>query len=122
MDVFRRFFQHVVDLCEDAGLIRGKEVRVDAAKVAGNESMYSLVLLEECRLYRNRASPSTYDRPSSRKISLTDPDGTAMSTRDSRTVLGYQDHYLVYGGKTRIVMHCLLTPGDVRGVTVRTSM
>jgi hypothetical protein len=36
-----------------------------------------------------------------------------MSTRDGRTVLGYQDHYLVDGGKARVILHCLVTPGDV---------
>jgi hypothetical protein len=37
----------------------------------------------------------------------------AMSMRDGRTVLGYQDHYLVDGGKARIILHTLVTPGDV---------
>lgn len=41
--IFRRFFEHVVDLCEDAGLVWGKEVLVDATKVPGNASMESLV-------------------------------------------------------------------------------
>jgi transposase len=173
LDLFRRFFEHVLDLCEAAGLIWGKEVLVDATKVPGNASMDSLVprlkevvhdhlvelfddgheaversqeegaatltstankpqllhpegsagepeqaatrwdLLEECRLDPNRASPSTYQRLSSRKISLTDPDATPMAMRDGRTVLGYQDHYLVDGGKARIILHCLVTPGEV---------
>lgn len=33
--------------------------------------------------------------------------------RDGRTVLGYQDHSLVDGGKARLILHCLVTPGDV---------
>jgi hypothetical protein len=33
LDIFRRFFEHVLDLCEDAGLIWGREVLVDATKV-----------------------------------------------------------------------------------------
>src|SRR5947209_6855616 len=41
--IFRRFFEHVVDLCEDAGLIWGRELLVDATKVPGNASMDSLV-------------------------------------------------------------------------------
>ena len=36
-----------------------------------------------------------------------------MTTRDGRTVLGYQDHYLVDGGKARIILHAFVTPGDV---------
>jgi hypothetical protein len=70
-------------------------------------------LLEQCRLDPDRPAPSSYERVSSRKISLTDPDATPMAMRDGRTVLGYQDHYLVDGGKARIILHCLVTPGDV---------
>ena len=43
VDVFRRFFEHVVDLCNQAGLIWGKELLVDATKVRANASMDSLV-------------------------------------------------------------------------------
>lgn len=35
--VFRRFFEHVLDLCEEAHLIWGREVLVDATKVPGND-------------------------------------------------------------------------------------
>jgi hypothetical protein len=70
-------------------------------------------VLEECRLDPGRPAPSSYERLSSRKISRTDPDATAMSMRDGRTALGYQVHYLVDGGRARIILHCLVTPGDV---------
>jgi hypothetical protein len=33
--------------------------------------------------------------------------------RDGRTVLGYQDHSVGDGGRARIILHCLVTPGDV---------
>lgn len=36
-----------------------------------------------------------------------------MSMRDGRAVLGYQNHDLVDGGKARIILHSLVTPGDV---------
>jgi len=172
LDTFRRFFEHIVDLCEADGLIRGREVLVDATKVPGNASKDSLVprlkevvddhlvelfddghraesgsegdaesaastadappllhpearpelaqetakrwdVLEECRLDPDRPAPSAYERLSSRKVSRTDPDATAMSMRDGRTALGYQVHYLVDGGRERIILHCLVTPGDV---------
>lgn len=41
--VFRRFFAQVVDLCQDAGLVWGKEVLADATRVPGNASVDSLV-------------------------------------------------------------------------------
>jgi hypothetical protein len=36
-----------------------------------------------------------------------------MQLRDGRTVLGYQDHYLIDGGTARIILHAFVTPGDV---------
>jgi transposase len=148
LGVFRRFFEHVVDLCQEAGLVWGKEVLADATRVPGNASMDSLVprlsevvdnhlvalfgdttpadaneatrddpgrwnLLEECRLDPSRPPSGPYHRLSDRKVSRTDPDASAMSMRDGRAVLGYQDHYLVDGGKARIILHSLVTPGDV---------
>jgi hypothetical protein len=40
--VFRRCFEHVVDLCAQAGLIWGREVLADATRVPGNASMDAL--------------------------------------------------------------------------------
>jgi transposase len=149
LDVFRRFFERVVDLCQDAGLVWGQEVVADATRVPGNASTDSLMprlrevvddhllalfrgdgvpddagdmtpddsgrwdLLEECRLDQGRPPSGPYRRLSDHKISRTDPDAAAMSMRDGRTVLGYQDHYLVDGSRARIILHCLVTPGDV---------
>jgi transposase len=149
LDIFRRFFEQVVDLCQEAGLVWGKELLADATRVPGNASMDSLVprlrevvddhlvalfagdaapdsvddsapdapgrwdLLEACRLDPHRPPSGPYRRLSTLKISRTDPDAAAMSMRDGRTILGYQDHYLVDGGKARIILHCLVTPGDV---------
>ena len=36
-----------------------------------------------------------------------------MRRRDRRTVLGYQDHELIDGGRARIILHAFVTPGDV---------
>ncbi len=41
--MFRRFFEQVVDLCQAAGLLWGKEVLADATRVPGNAAMDSLV-------------------------------------------------------------------------------
>jgi transposase len=147
---FRRFFEHVVDLCVDARLVWGQELIADATRVPANAAMDSLVprlravvddglvaifdgdevptgddgdevstagwkLLDECRLdpQRPATGASGYERISSQKISRTDPDATPMRLRDCRTVLGYQDHYLIDGGRARIILHAFVTPGDV---------
>ena len=43
VSIFRRFFDAVVELCQQAGLIWGKELLVDATKVQGNASSDSMV-------------------------------------------------------------------------------
>jgi len=42
LPLFRQFIEHVVDLCDQAGLIWGKELLVDATKVRANASMEQL--------------------------------------------------------------------------------
>jgi transposase len=41
--IFRRFFDHVVQLCADAGLVWGEELFFDATKVRANAAMASVV-------------------------------------------------------------------------------
>lgn len=169
LPIFRRFFERVVELCRQAGLVWGQEVLADASKVRGNAAMNSLVprlaevvdghlvplfgaevkveetepgvageaprllhpemavvepaeigdrkrrwdLLEECRLDPDRPLSPGYQRLSARKVSRTDPDATPMTMADKRVALGYQVHYLVDGGKARIILHALVTPADV---------
>jgi hypothetical protein len=149
LPVFRRCFEYVVDLCEEADLIWGTEVLADATRVPGNASTDALVprlhavvddhlvelfdvgmctgqtindttaeptrwnLLETCRLDPQRPPSGPYRRSSDRKISRTDPDAAAMHLRDGRTVLGYQTHDLIDGGKARSILHAFVTPGDV---------
>src|SRR5438105_4793889 len=43
LPLFRRFFEHIVQLCIDAGLVWGKELFFDATKVRANADMDSLV-------------------------------------------------------------------------------
>ena len=43
IDIFQRFFEQVVDLCQEAGLVWGRELYVDATKVGANADLDSLV-------------------------------------------------------------------------------
>ncbi len=43
VDVFQRFFERVVDLCQEAGLVWGRELYVDATKIKANADIDSLV-------------------------------------------------------------------------------
>jgi hypothetical protein len=169
VEVFQRFFETVVDLCQEAGLVWGRELYVDATKVEANAGIPSLVprfyydatahvadlfadelaptgtaaaavsdlprdimrlptepgaedvrseahrrwsLLEERRLDPHREAAWGYERTSAWRVSPTDPDATPMRTKHG-TALGYHDHYVVDGGKGRIVLAALVTPADV---------
>lgn len=159
--LFERFFEKVVDLCQEAGLIWGRELFVDATKVRANADVDSLVprfsheakthvadlfagegsavasagndlppgivrlpseggdgppageppwrLLEERRLDPTRPALEGYQRTSAWRVSPTDPDATPMQTRTG-AALGYHDHYLVDGGRARIILAALVTP------------
>jgi len=45
-------------------------------------------------------------------MSTTDPDATVMHHKDGGPRLGYQTHYLVDGGKARIILNALVTPAE----------
>ncbi|MBA2597726.1 MAG: transposase [Chloroflexia bacterium] len=49
-----------------------------------------------------------------RRVSTTDPDATPMPLGDGHTRLGYQDHYLVDGGRARIILTALVAPAEVQ--------
>lgn len=70
-------------------------------------------LLEECRLDPARPAAPGYERKSDRQVSTTDPDAVAMKARGERAVLGYHNHYVIDGGKARIILNALVTPADV---------
>ena len=172
VDTFARFFERVVDLCQEAGLVWGREPYFDATKVRADAAVASLVprfaheakahagdllaedppnaaiaaaatdaapadgllrppsrdgtsgtetgqvidrpwdLLAARRLDPNRAASGTYQRTSDWRVSTTDPDATPMRV-EGGTRLGYHDHYVVDGGKARVVLAALVTPADV---------
>ena len=170
LPIFQRFFAHVVELCQRAGLVWGKELFFDATAVRANADADSLVprwyaeakahlddlswseppstareagadaptparlpfsgsvadeaqlaatndaawkLLEACRLDPERPpGRGGYQRRSRQHVSTTDPDATLLRTKEP-TRLGYHDHYVVDGGRARVILDALVTPADV---------
>ena len=173
--VFRRFFEAIVEQCLAAGLVWGKELYLDATKVAANASLDSLhprfaveahlahlfaaaedkgdggegsagptegsdeapmrlpvALTKEapgegaadgaqrhdwigCAGRPNRNTRGgTYRRTADYRVSTTDLDATPMPIGDGRTHLGYQDHYVVDGGRARIILTALVAPAEVQ--------
>ncbi len=183
VDIFRRFFEQIVEQCQQAGLVWGKELYVDATKVKANASLDSLkprffveayltdlfgAETEELPDETDQHTPQTeavsnepveqeetliptqlpvslsqeehealsqrnaarhdwvehlgaqnrsvtgrcYQRIADLRVSTTDPDATIMLHKDG-SHLGYQTHYVVDGGKSRIIMNVLVTPAEV---------
>jgi hypothetical protein len=63
---------------------------------------------------QDRAFESGYrERTSDWRASRTDPDATPMTRSKGTTRLGYQTHYVVDGGKARVILGMLITPSAV---------
>ena len=60
------------------------------------------------------ATSGAYRRTADFRVSTTDPDATPMLHGSGRTRLGYQDHYVVDGGKARIILAALVAPAEVQ--------
>ncbi len=204
VEVFRRFFEAIVDQCQQAGLVWGKELYVDATKVNANASMESVkprfavdAHLRELFATKGKEEPpadgepslppseagtspagaigvemtpgnqgqalptaaceptvvvpvplpallddavredltrtngqrhdwtlqvgkpdrevirGTYRRMADFVVSTTDPDATVMRTKGEGRHPGYHTHYVVDGGKARIITAVLVTPSEV---------
>ena len=55
-----------------------------------------------------------YRRTADFRASPTDPDAAPLRPRGAGTRLGYHDHYVVDGGKARIILTVLVTPAAVQ--------
>jgi transposase len=181
VEVFRRFFEKIVEQCQQAGLVWGKELYIDSTKVEANASKDSLKArfaveahlatlfepeaqepaqetehtpspeaassqpgeqetrapvplptalpkpeqealalhhaerhdwLEHLGAPQRPISSRGYQRMADLRVSTTDPDATLMETKNG-SALGYRTHYVVDGGKARIILETLVTPFEV---------
>jgi transposase len=187
VDVFRRFFDTIVEQCQQAKLVWGKELYIDSTQVNANADLDSLTprfavearealqhhlsalfaqetprpesteetskdapvsehlpesiacqpptplpvvlsevqredlsvdnaarhdwIVEEGR--QQREVHGLYQRTADFRISTTDPDATPMRLKGGGTHLGYHVHYVIDGGKARIILQALVTPSEV---------
>ena len=183
IEAFRRFFEKIVEHCQEAGLVWGRELYFDGTKVAANagkeslkprfaveahlsdlfdteaqepedeveqkmlraesegsdplvqEKAATLVQLpvslspgeyeelcqrnterhdwiEEVGAQDRRVTGRSYQRIADLQVSTTDPDATLMLTKHGAD-LGYHTHYVVDGGKARVILQVLVTPSEV---------
>jgi transposase len=170
LEIFRRFFEKIVELCVEAGLVWGEELYFDSTKVMANAALDSLAPRwaveahldelfddEEEEEEERKKEPTTTEtspavaalpmannrelwaknapksdwisrngaqdrsfksgyrpRTSDSRASKTDPDASPMTwTKAGSKKLGYQTHYLVDGGKARVILNVLVTPSEV---------
>jgi transposase len=168
LQTFRRFFERIVELCVEAGLVWGKELYFDATKVEANASLDSMrsrslmehgleehlasIFPEEAQPVEGANTPEPtavgpagqegqalsetnarqhrwiagagrqhrevlrwgYRRMADLRVSTTDPDASPMQHKNKGTSrLGYQTHYVVDGGKARVILDVLVTPAEV---------
>jgi transposase len=144
LSTIRRFFEHIVQLCIEAGLVWGAEVYLDGTRVEANAGIDSYVrnfeyelhnhlnilspdesarelecpepdMLEEWVASYQKAVPhdkrDKYVSKASYKTSLTDADATLLRKSSH---LGYHTHYVVDGGKNRIILGALVTPANIQ--------
>src|SRR5215204_7827106 len=165
LEVFRRFFERIVEECFEAGLVWGEELFFDSTKVKADadiDTLASRFLVEAhlSRLFEESSTPEARvtepstdtdldtlptpedemliaanarksdwisragaqdryfssgprKRTSDLRVSTTDPDATPMLMGEGEAKLGYQTHYVVDGGKARIILAALVTSSEV---------
>ena len=193
LEVFRRFFEAIVEQCRQAQLVWGKELYFDATQVKANADLDSLTprfalqaraaiqahlaallppaetpledhvpqpqrsaapeeplgtattpqamlrepaalpvavparlqddlagknaarhdWIDEAGCPRREVTCGHYRRTADFLVSTTDPDATSMRLKGGGVHLGYHMHYVVDGGKRRIILNVLVTPSEV---------
>ena len=68
--------------------------------------------IEEVGAQDRRVKGRCYQRMADLRVSTTDPDATLMLTKGGAD-MGYHTHYVVDGGKARIILQVLVTPSEV---------
>jgi transposase len=144
MEIFQQFFEKIVELCVEAGLVWGEELYFDSTIVDANAAINNMIdrskseanqhvedlwvkneeevhndtlrdLVEKYNgeRFTGLRKPS-YKRITDEKVSLTDPDAAPMRAQGGGSaVLGYRDHYIVDGGKARIILSALVSPASI---------
>jgi hypothetical protein len=189
VEVFRRFFEAIVEQCQQEKLVWGRELYIDSTQVNANADLDSLTprfavearaaiqthlaaLFSEEESQQKQQTAATevvaaspegtltegmvcsmptplpiplsqaeqeefaqdnaarhdwiaqegrqqrevhglYQRTADFKVSTTDPDATPMRLKGGGTHLVYHTHYVVDGGKARIILQVLVTPSEV---------
>lgn len=171
LETFQQFFERIVELCIEAGLVWGEELYFDSTKVQANAAIDRLIPRLEWKAQQHlhelfakkgdldgtdreeTTSPDeesllddqfdpeqesatvltpqelvekydgsrltgvrkpSYERLTDREVCPTDPDAAPMQPSEGgSSIMGYSNHYIVDGGKQRIILHALVTPASI---------
>ncbi len=69
--------------------------------------------IAECGRQQREVLRWGYTRMADLRVSATDPDASPMQRKKGSSRLGYLTHYVVDGGKARIILDALVTPAEV---------
>lgn len=146
LEIFQHFFEKIIELCCEAGLVWGKELYFDGTKVRANadidkrvprleweaqhhlETLFSQAqertapprsLIEKYDGQRLLSSHThtTQVRQADTHVCPTDPDATPLYSQPGHSRLGYNLQYVVDGGKARIILAALVTPACIQDNT-----
>lgn len=77
-----------------------------------NSSITMIAIYNGERLTSHRKP--TYQRSTDEQVNPVDPDASPMRpSGGGSAILGYRDHYVVDGGKARIILSALVTPASI---------
>jgi len=142
LEVFQQFFEHIVELCIEAGLVWGEELYFDSTKVQANANVKGMIdrakyeaqqhldqlferFEEDVSSFGKLVAKYNgdrligirkphYQRITDDQVSPTDPDAAPMQpSGGGSAMLGYRYHYVVDGGKARIILSALVTPASI---------
>jgi transposase len=136
LEVFQRFFEQIIELCVEAGLVWGRELYFDGTMVRANadyerrvprlnrvaqEHLQEVFTPDKATgLHRKLVHKydgtqplvrkSSYQRQADYWVSPVDPSATSLGHQR----LGYHLYYGIDGGKARIILNCLVTPATIQ--------
>jgi transposase len=165
LEIFRSFFDRIVEMCIEAGLVWGEELFVDSTTVRANAAKAALIpklavldhldeLFEEdpddatgptsgpigmadaalpgaddeslaqanaarkdfissAGRYGTKSRTPNPKKISDHTVNRTDPDACLTGHVNSTARMGYKVHYVVDGGKARVILTALATKSDV---------
>ena len=172
LETFRSFFDRIVEMCVEAGLVWGEELFVDSTTVRANAAKAALIpkltvldhldeLFEEVEQepddvtettgepteaadatlsglpgaddeslraanaarkdfissagrYGTKSRSPNPNKISDRVLNRTDPDACLTGHVGSTARMGYKVHYVVDGGKARVILTALVTKADLK--------